>query len=759
MTAARLRPRLAISGFIAAVIALTFALPAVASAAEVPLTVEFFGTGAGSVECEVEAIVEPCAPEYEEGKEVTVLPEAEEGSEFTEFFGDCGPLACELTMDEAHTVNVVFDLEPAEELALNIVEPGTGEGSVECEVEATTGPCEAEYPEGTDVTLIATAETGSKFEEWSGECDTIVGNECGVEMTEEKTVEVVFDVEPEEFALNIEEPGSGSGTVECELQEGPEACAAEYPEGTELTLIATAESGSEFVEWNGECDSIAGNECAVEMTAEKTVEAIFELEESGESLLTIHKAGTGAGKVECEVEGGEPEACESKYAEGTELSLVATASGGSNFAGFSGGTGSAAGCSTSPCTFMLNANSAVTATFNLSTPAPTVSSVAPNKGTTAGGTVVTITGTNLTGAEEVKYGATAVTCAGTVATCKVESATEIKATTPAHAAGEVDVTVKTPGGTSATGAGDKFTFETPVSAPTVSSVAPNKGTTAGGTVVTITGTNLTGATAVKFGATAAASFEVKGATEVKATSPAHAAGQVDVTVTTPGGTSTTGAGDKFTFETPVVKFKLTVSKSGTGSGTVTSTPSGINCGTGSGCEAEFESGKEVELSQSAASGSEFKEWTGACTGSGACKVTMSAAKSVGAVFNTKSSGGGGGSSGGGTPPPPPPPAGTASAAGTATVASGKAAIKLTCSGGPCSGSFTLTAKIKQGKKTKNLTIGKASFSLAVGASSTLSVKLSGPAKQELAKGKTVKAKLSGTGITAATVKLKQAKKK
>lgn len=94
--------------------------------------------------------------------------------------------------------------------------------------------------------------------------------------------------------------------------------------------------------------------------------------------------------------------------------------------------------------------------------APTVIAVSPHQGSIAGSTAVTITGTDLTGAEEVKFGTTAVTCDGTVAHCKVESATEIKATTPAHAAGIVDVTVKTPNGTSTVGAGDEFTFEAPV---------------------------------------------------------------------------------------------------------------------------------------------------------------------------------------------------------------------------------------------------------------------------------------------------------
>ncbi|HEX6667373.1 MAG TPA: hypothetical protein VF081_12345 [Solirubrobacterales bacterium] len=81
---------------------------------------------------------------------------------------------------------------------------------------------------------------------------------------------------------------------------------------------------------------------------------------------------------------------------------------------------------------------------------------------------------------------------------------------------------------------------------------------------------------------------------------------------------------------PKPKFKLTASKSGTGAGTITSNPAGINCGAD--CEQEYDQGTEVELLKAAAAGSEFKEWTGACTGTGTCKVTMSAAKTVGVKF-------------------------------------------------------------------------------------------------------------------------------
>lgn len=87
-------------------------------------------------------------------------------------------------------------------------------------------------------------------------------------------------------------------------------------------------------------------------------------------------------------------------------------------------------------------------------------------------------------------------------------------------------------------------------APTLTSLSPSSGSTSGGTVVTISGTNLTGATGVSFGGTAAASFSVLNATTVSAVSPARAAGQVDVAVTTPGGTTAAGAGSKFTYIVP-----------------------------------------------------------------------------------------------------------------------------------------------------------------------------------------------------------------
>jgi hypothetical protein len=172
---------------------------------------------------------------------------------------------------------------------------------------------------------------------------------------------------------------------------------------------------------------------------------------------------------------------------------------------------------------------------------PTVTNVSPNSGSTAGGTSVTITGTGFTGASAVSFGGTAAT------SFTVDNATQITATAPAHAAGTVDVTVTTVGGTSATGAADQYTFATPPSPPTVTGLSPTSGPTTGGTSVTITGTNFTGVSAVDFGGTAATSFTVDSATQITATAPAHAAGTVDVTVTAAGGTSAIAAADQYTY--------------------------------------------------------------------------------------------------------------------------------------------------------------------------------------------------------------------
>ncbi len=93
-----------------------------------------------------------------------------------------------------------------------------------------------------------------------------------------------------------------------------------------------------------------------------------------------------------------------------------------------------------------------------------------------------------------------------------------------------------------------FTTSPAPAMPVISSISPNTGSTAGGTVVTITGSGFTGATAVDFGMTPATTMTVNNDTSITATSPATTtAGVTDVTVTTAEGTSTMGASDQFTY--------------------------------------------------------------------------------------------------------------------------------------------------------------------------------------------------------------------
>jgi hypothetical protein len=159
--------------------------------------------------------------------------------------------------------------------------------------------------------------------------------------------------------------------------------------------------------------------------------------------------------------------------------------------------------------------------------APTVSSVSPNTGSTAGGTAVTITGTNFASGATVTFGGTAAT------SVVVVSATKITATTPAGVTGAITVTVTNPGGQSGS-LTNGFTYAI---FPTVSSVAPNSGPIAGGTPLTITGTNFSAGATVRFGTVAATNIVVVSGTQITATTPAGSVGAVAVTVTNPGGQS------------------------------------------------------------------------------------------------------------------------------------------------------------------------------------------------------------------------------
>ncbi|WP_082393106.1 IPT/TIG domain-containing protein [Nocardia arizonensis] len=190
---------------------------------------------------------------------------------------------------------------------------------------------------------------------------------------------------------------------------------------------------------------------------------------------------------------------------------------------------------------------------------PSLISINPTRGPQTGGTTVTLSGSNLSGVTAVKFGATPAT------SFTVVSNTHITAVAPAGV-GTVPVTV-----TTATGTSNALLF-TYIGVPTVTSIVPNSGPVTGGTVITLTGTGFTGATAVTFGAVPATFYFVLSDSRIIAIAP-PGTGTVPVTVTTAAGTS---AGVSFTY-LPVPTLTSISPTSGpvTGGTTVTLTGTGF----------------------------------------------------------------------------------------------------------------------------------------------------------------------------------------
>lgn len=195
------------------------------------------------------------------------------------------------------------------------------------------------------------------------------------------------------------------------------------------------------------------------------------------------------------------------------------------------------GAMSGPISVTTPAGTATSSTwFTVTAPgAPTITSFSPTSGPV--GTEVTITGTNFTGATSVKF-------KNKWATFTVDSSTRITATVPSRAmSGPISVT--TPDGTATSS--EWFTVTVP-GAPTITSFSPTSGPV--GTVVTITGTNFTGATSVKFKRTSA-SFTVDSSTRIRATVPSGAT-TGPISVTTPDGTATSSADFTVTTLAPTI---------------------------------------------------------------------------------------------------------------------------------------------------------------------------------------------------------------
>jgi len=184
-----------------------------------------------------------------------------------------------------------------------------------------------------------------------------------------------------------------------------------------------------------------------------------------------------------------------------------------------------------------------------------VTQVSPTCGQNLTANLVTVTGTGfINGQTSVSFGGYSGS------SVNVSSSTTLTVYTPtslSNTAVDVIVTVAGVGSSTDTSA-DNYTFGLGTcGTPTVVSVSPSSGPIAGGTTVTITGTNfVSGSTTVSFGGAAGTSVNVSGSTSLTVVSPAHTGGQVDVVVTVGGLSSATSALSKFTFTGGTLTYTL-----------------------------------------------------------------------------------------------------------------------------------------------------------------------------------------------------------
>lgn len=183
--------------------------------------------------------------------------------------------------------------------------------------------------------------------------------------------------------------------------------------------------------------------------------------------------------------------------------------------------------------------------------APNVISVDPSIGAPAGGTPVTIEVDTSAGVTAVAFGATPATSVA------IADATHVTCVSPAGS-GVVDVRVTNGAGQSGVVAADSFTY---VTVPTITKLTPDSGSFTGGTTVTVKGAGFAAVddsvpANVLFGALPCQSFTVSSDTKILAVAPASGTGAVQVTVTSPAGTSAIGAQTTFTYTSAPPTFAM-----------------------------------------------------------------------------------------------------------------------------------------------------------------------------------------------------------
>lgn len=172
----------------------------------------------------------------------------------------------------------VYDNIGNDEFLLAVQKTGAGQGivlstpdGINCGID-----CMERYFFSTQVTLFANANSGSKLLRWM-DCPLVdASNNCIVNMTTNRNITAEFGL-IEEFLLTVGKTGTGTGTITSSpggINCGND-CTESYQTDTTVTLMGTAQAGSELFSWNN-CPLIDGsNNCIVTLTEDRDITAEF----------------------------------------------------------------------------------------------------------------------------------------------------------------------------------------------------------------------------------------------------------------------------------------------------------------------------------------------------------------------------------------------------------------------------------------------------------------------------------------------------
>jgi uncharacterized repeat protein (TIGR02543 family) len=294
------------------------------------------------------------------------------GFRFADWTGDVGTIANVNAASTTITMNGDYSITASfEELAeYDLTTSSTTGGSVTVPGEGIFA-----YYDGTAVDLVATANSGYYFFNWTGDVGTITNVNAPtttITMNANHSITANFKViPPGKVALTTSSNAGGSVIT-------PGEGAFIYNVGSVVSLVATPDTGYRFVSWTGDVDTIANVNAAsttVTMNDDYSIAANFE--ELPEYDLTTSSSTGGSVTV--------PGEGTFTYYDGTVANLVATADSGYYFVNWTGDVGTVASVNAATTTVTMNDNYSVTANFEQIPEGE----VALTTSSTAGGSVTT----------------------------------------------------------------------------------------------------------------------------------------------------------------------------------------------------------------------------------------------------------------------------------------------------------------------------------------------------------------------------------